>query len=346
MKGEDMPLAPRLTYLVLGFAAVLGCATASAQTATDAATADFNARCSAAGVVDCQGFDDASVFTQAGGLNPRYGTTTYGGFQDTSVKMSGNSSLRFDIVDGTGADVAGSFTSNFGQTFSQNSTFYVQFAARFDSNFINTNWNAIAQTTPKLVDFYDGADTPCANIELTTVEWYTPALPTMYSECGGRGLTASTTNITSWQPTSQVPYLLQQGTSTTDGYNCPYGQYTTGTGNGTGCFFYPANTWVTFYYKVSVGTWGQPNSSVQAWVIINGVKKQWIDVQNYKLSSNGSSSGGFNKLMFTPYMTNKSSSVVYPTGHMWIDELIVSSQPIAAPQSQPLPEPPGQVQVN
>lgn len=346
-----------LKFACLGLCAAvaLDCALAvSASAAGSAALTDFQQRCSAAGVLVCQGFDDPSVFVytpgQTQGLFPIYGTTTIRGFQDTAVDVSGNSSLRFDIEDNTGPDDAGNFTVDFGQTFSQNSTFYVQYAVRFDSNYINTDWNAVANSSPKLAILYSGSST-CDQIELTTVEWYGSPIPTMYTDCGARGLTTSTTSITSYQNEQQPPFLLQQGTSTTDGYNCPYssqGVFPTGTGNGSGCFHYPANTWMTLYYKVSVGTWGSPNSSIQAWVILNGVKKQWIDVTNFTLYPDNTANpgAGFDHLMITPYMTGKSTSAVYPTAHMWIDELIVSSQPIAAPGVQVLPSTPSNVAVH
>jgi hypothetical protein len=343
------------TWLVQLVLTALAGATGHPAVAATTPEADYTARCNASGVLSCQGFDDSSVFaytsSQTQGLYPAYGTNYFGGVQDTSIKVSGNSSLRFNIVGLTPADVAGNFQWNFGKNFSQNSTFYVQFQARFDDVFVNTNWDSTAQTSPKLVDFYDGNGMPCANIELTTVEYYGGGIPTMYSECGARSLTSSPSNITSWQTTATVPYLMQQGSSSSAGYNCLYGQLNVGTGNGTGCFKYLANTWITFYYKVTVGSWGSPNSSVQAWISTNGGPYvEWINVTNYTLSNDGSSSGGFNRLMLTPYMTGKSSSVNYATAHMWIDELIVSGQPIAAPgglstQVAAIPLPPSGVSV-
>jgi hypothetical protein len=296
---------------------------------------DYANRCAAAGVLTCQGFDDASVFnwssSQTEGLYPIYGTTTIGGVQDTSVKVSGNSSLRFNIVDNTGADVAGNFSWNFGKTFSQNSTFYVQFSARFDSNFVNTNWGQF-NSSPKLVDFYDGNGVPCAQVELTTVEYYGGGIPTMYSACGARSVTTSPSSISLYQTTSVVPYLMQQGASASSGYDCAYGNLILGSGNGTGCFKYPANTWMTFYYKVSVGTWGSANSSIQSWVSVNGgTPQEWINVSNFTLQHDASATGGYNRLMFTPYMTGKSTSATYATAYMWIDELVVSTQAIAWP---------------
>jgi hypothetical protein len=180
----------------------------------------------------------------------------------------------------------------------------------------------------------------------------------VYTECGNRSVRTSITDISNF--TTAVPYLYQQGASTTSGYNCEYGQESTGTGNGVGFFYYPANTWITFYMVVSVGTWGQPNSSIKAYVAINGGPYQeWTKVRNYTLN-NDTSTRSFSRIMLTPYMTGKDSSVNYSTAHTWFDELIISSQPIAAPAVAPAgvttvgsspppattPDPPTNVSVN
>ena len=97
---------------------------------------------------------------------------------------------------------------------------------------------------------------------------------------------------------------------------------------------YPANTWVTFYYKVSIGTWGQPNSTIQAWVSVGGGPyKQWINITNHALYED-TAGVDYNMVTLLPYMTRRDSSVsAGPTAYTWYDELIVSSQTIAAPNN-------------
>jgi hypothetical protein len=311
---------------------------------------DFAARCGAAGVLVCQGFDSANTFvyssTQSDGVYPIYGTNTIRIYQDTSVKVSGTSSARFDIPAYTSADATGNFQAAFHQNFGANSTFYVQYQARFDTNFATIDWDALAHTSPKLSVLYDGNGIPCANIELTTVEYYGTGYPSMYSQCGSRSVFGSTTNLGSWN--TSVPFLIQQGSSATSGYNCQYGQLTVGSGNGPGCYKYPANTWITFYYKVHIGDWGQPNSSIQAFVSVNGGPyRQWININNYTLLQDGSTSGAFNRIMLTPYMTGMSNTVNHPLCSVWYDELIVSTQPIAAPGTVVVrPNPPTNLKAN
>ena len=325
---------------------------ANAQTTSDQ---DFSKRCSAAGVLVCQGFDATSTFvyssSQTSGVYPPSGSTTVLAVQDTSVKHSGASSIRFDIPGNTGADMAGNYSANFGARFAQNSKFYVQYQQRFDSNYTTINWSSM-NTSPKQSIIYDGTGMTCANLELTLVDNYSTNIPILYSECGNRSVRTSTTNITSF--TTAVPYLYQQGTSLTSGYNCEYGKESTGTGNGVGCFYYPANTWITFYLEVFVGTYGQANSTIHGYAAINGgAYKQFLDVTSYTIN-NDTASSAFSRIMLSPYMTGKNSSISHPTAHTWFDELIVSSQPIAAPGATSsgttttavTPDPPTNVTVN
>jgi outer membrane lipoprotein-sorting protein len=326
---------------------------ANAQTTSDQ---DFQKRCTASGVLVCQGFDASSTFvyssSQTNCVYPPSGSTKVLAVQDTSIKLSGASALRFDIPGNTGADMAGNYSTNFGTSrFGPGSKFYVQYAQRFDSNYTTIDWSSM-NTSPKQSIIYDGNGMTCANLELTLVDYYATNIPYMYSECGNRSIRTSTTNITSF--TTAVPYLYQQGSSTTSGYNCTYGKESHGTGNGVGCFYYPANTWITFYLEVFVGSFGQANSTIHGYVAINGgAYQQFLNVTNYTINNDASNSA-FSRIMLSPYMTGKNSSISHPTAHTWLDELIVSSQPIAAPggtttvtpPTTTTPDPPTNVTVN
>ena len=320
-------IAPLLRIAVTAAAVAVSSAVSAAASAPEA---DFAARCAAPGVLVCEGFDNASTFVQSPYQNEGLYSGDIGvmGFQDINVKASGGSSLRFDIHGRTGSDPAGNFSKNFGITFSQNSTYYVQFRQRFDSNMLSIDWGTMG-TSFKHAVMYDMNGFSCANIELATVNNYSSNIPLMYSQCGGRGVRTSLTDFNSF--TTAVPYYYQQGSSLSSGYNCEYANVFLGTGNGKGCFRYDADKWFTFYYKIKVGSWGSPNSSVEAWVSMDGGPYlQWTNVRDYVLFHDGSPSGGFNRIMLTPYMTNKNSSVDHATSYTWYDELIVSTQPIAA----------------
>ncbi len=329
-------------------AALLVFATGAANVAVSAPTpeADFAARCAASGVLVCQGFESIPKTTGGDGLYPILGSNSYAGVLDTSVKASGAGALRFDIASKSGDDPAGHWEQGFTKSFGANSTFYVQYRQRFDTNFITFNWGSTGSgTSPKQSVFYDGNATPCDAVELTAVDYYSSGVPIVYSECGDNAAYGDPNNIGSYSKTGN----LQQGSSKTSGYNCPQDRGTQGTGNGVGCFEYVADKWITFYFQVDVGTWGQANSSVQAWMSVDGGPyQQWVNVKNYTLRQGAGKS--FNRVMLTPYMTGKSASIANPLSHTWYDELIVSTSPIAAPgapaQTAVAPNPPSNVTAN
>jgi hypothetical protein len=145
----------------------------------------------------------------------------------------------------------------------------------------------------------------------------------MYSQCG--------------QDVFQVPvgtgdYLNEQAAAPTDiSYNCHYQSANNVSGS---CFTYPANTWVTFYYRVTIGQWGQANSTIQAWVAVGGQPyKEWVNMPNHTLNQDAGLPG-YDMATLLPYMTGRNANVsAGPTAFTWYDELIMSSQPITAPNN-------------
>jgi hypothetical protein len=98
---------------------------------------DFTARCTAPGVVKCNGFDNTSSdIVQKQNLFPD-GLGVFRGGLDPDQKASGAGSLRFALPPPphAGANIAGHWMGSqsapaFGRTFSQSSTFYLQFRLR------------------------------------------------------------------------------------------------------------------------------------------------------------------------------------------------------------------------
>jgi hypothetical protein len=295
-------------------------------------SADFQARCGAAGVLVCKGFDSAADFTIATWPNSglyRNNNNEIRGTMDASIKTSGNGSLRFEIASNSPPDVAGYWRQDSGQQFGQNSTFYVQFRQRFSPEMLTNDWTGAMGTWWKQVIFHGAAST-CADVELTTVNVYTAGLPYMYTDCGSRGIVTNG---------GVPPYLLQQGD-----YNCPYGNT-----SGSNCYRYTSNEWITFYYRIHIGTWGSANSTIEAWVAPDGQPiKKWINMPNFTLFNDGPGPN-YSHVTLTPYMTGKNTSVSHPTAYTWYDELIISTQPIAAPSgsasNNPPPSPPTNLRV-
>jgi Bacterial Ig domain/IPT/TIG domain len=299
---------------------------------------DFQSRCATAGVIVCEGFDSASEFVPA--ANPSTGL--YPGndnsidiVQDTSTYASGGGSLHFPIKadDGTGATVR---DDNWLQTFcsahppapctptvfGQNSTFYVQFRYRVDTAYATTNWEDPVNggSSPKIADFAYHSSS-CGQTEITTNNRNGTDKPMMYTGCGARGFFVDP-NTTNWN-NSAPPYQWQNGY-----YNCSYPSTPSGPG---GCFTMPANTWMTFYYRVQLGTWSQPNSHITAWVAPDGQPLQkFVEVSNMTLFPD---MPGYDAIWFNVYMTNFSGAATNPAANAWLDEVIVSSAPVPAPSA-------------
>jgi hypothetical protein len=210
-----------------------------------------------------------------------------------------------------------------GQVFGNNSTFYIQFAYRISPEVV-TNM-PVWQVSPKVAIFYYGQS--CAALEQTTGLGtanlgsngsFGPAL-TMYGECGGIGDVTLLDGAT-WTPLAP-PYLYQQGD-----YSCQYSY-----GPPSACWRFPSDKWVTLYYKIHIGTFGQPNSTIEVWYSVDGQPYvKWLNVLNNFTFNKENAYPGFAQIQFTPYMTNLSIPTPQ-TSYIWYDELIVSTQPISAP---------------
>jgi hypothetical protein len=282
--------------------------------------ADFEARCNAPGVLVCRGFDSDTELNHISlesetGAEPD-GEGSYDHISiDTTEKASGAGSLRFEIVGQTGANHSGAYRQLFGEAFGEGETFYAQYRLRVSSEFIDTDWDAVVGSAPKLVLFHHSSAT-CNDIEWAQVAngWY-DRIPTMYTHCGQYGGSVDIDG----------QLYLQQGD-----YQCAYkSDYATN----PECLKYPKEKWMTFYFQGSIGTYGEDDSRLQAWFAVDGGPyQQWTDYDNFTLYAEGDSVAGFDSAYLTTYMTAKDSSADHPTAYVWYDELIVSSEPIAPPK--------------
>jgi hypothetical protein len=299
---------------------------------SDETLKDFRSRCGAAGVLVCEGFDKPETFFTptfpATGVYPGSDNTIQI-YQDKEIKASGAGSLRFPIKanDGTGDSVRDdNFLLNFQRTFAENATFYVQFRYRVDDAYVKTDWEKPENggSSPKIADFAFHSSS-CGQTEITTNNRNGSAMPMMYTSCGGRGFFVNT-GTTEWNAASP-PYQWQNGY-----YNCAYPDMPAGKG---GCFRMPPNNWMTFYYKIQLGSWGKPNSHITAWIAGEGKPLQtFVDVSNMVINADAP---GFDAIWFNVYMTGFSAKAKNPAANAWLDEVIVSAQPIPSPAANPEP---------
>jgi hypothetical protein len=302
---------------------------------TSAAAADFQTRCAQAGVIVCQGFDSPSVAA----CNPLNftGSGLYVGSDDnktcpvldTTTSRSGASSLLFTVPAKAGSDPTGSWRQFFQSSLTATDAtsakfsppgaggttgnhFYVQYAQKMDAPFITQLYPATGGgSTYWKQQIIANWNSSCGGYELTTVNEYNNGYPAMYSNCGSIHLYNGN--------------LHEQGT-----FNCDNNNPTPQT-----CFMYPANTWVTYYYDITLNSTGGANSVVNAYVSVNGQPyQQWINITNFPQSADTPSY--YDMIYLFPYMTDRDSSQsVGQAAHTWYDELIISQSPIAAPKVPP-----------
>ena len=298
-----------------------------------AAAADFAARCAAAGVLTCHGFDvDATDFIQNTNIHPD-GFSVFRGARDTTIKASGAGSLLFTLPypPHSGQNIAGQWgnfgTPTFGQTFSQNSTFYVQYRMRLSPEMTHQTWD-VNHHWKTMVLFYGNAE--CASLDLVHHEHYVQGITDFYTQCGGISVYS---NPTTGLYTATTPFNIQAGD-----YNCAYG----GDYNTTDCYYMLPDQWLTFYHKIHVGTWGVANSTIEVWIQRQGDAgyKKIVDTAGFTFRCNNEPCDqspnqdiGFNNITLLPYMTSLYAldGLKGATSYMWFDELIISTAAIAAP---------------
>ncbi len=304
--------------------------TVANSTGTDPATLDFQARCAAPGVIACEGWDNPSEFVAATG-GGGYANGLYAGddgnlhgTMDTTNKVSGAGSLMFTIDQPATPGVTGFWRENFGPlanltSFGDNSTLYMQFRWRVDPPMLTFDWSTVSDEGWKVFIAYGPIPGPsCTGAQFVQENTYQRNVATAYTSCGAPGL--ETNN-------GVPPYLLEQGD-----YNCPYnsnGGYT----SNPNCFAYLSNTWMTEYWIVQTGTYGTPSTHFTAYIAADGQPlKMWLDLPNFSFNDGPAASDALESILLGPYMSGANGSKPNPTAHMWFDELIISTQPIAAPK--------------
>jgi hypothetical protein len=312
----------------------IGNAAGVAVNVTNSATAsNFQALCTAPGVVTCVTWDSPSAFTPAtggggyaSGLYPAE-DGTYQGIQDTTNRVDGAGALEFVIRPGSvhphGTNPAGYWFQQFGTDgspthFGEGTTLYLQFRFMVSPTMLNYDWTQAGGEGWKVfIVFGPVPGQSCTSDQFVQENTNQTNVATGYVSCGTPGL---------YSNGGSPPMNIEQGD-----YNCAYaGGGATYTG--PTCFVYPASTWITEYWVVHIGTFGQPNSSFQAWIAPEGQPlKQFINLPNFNFGDGSDHTVGLNAIELTPYFSGANGSTTTPGASMWFDDLIISTQPIAAP---------------
>ncbi|MHB8710434.1 MAG: fibronectin type III domain-containing protein [Minisyncoccota bacterium] len=297
---------------------------------TTTADADFQTRCTAVGVVLCNGLNtesDISAAVQTAGDGTRQV------FIDTSDKVSGQGSAKFTLRSGVrDSNIGGALSFDLNHNFGTGQTIYVQYHWKAPSTYFSNNTN-YWKSSIKQINIH-GPSSTCQGSEFTTLLETGQQLD-MYTNCGDGWFTDVNTNTR--LTTCSADCLIQQGSSLTaspngDGYNCHYQNQYAGIGDGSGCFWPVPDKWYTIYEKITLGTWGGSNTTVDAWESHDGLPmKQFQRVAGVTWNNNMDSF--FSKIRLETYMTelSKTGSAAPVSSSVSYDELIVSTQPIAAP---------------
>jgi hypothetical protein len=277
---------------------------------------------------------------------------TIQGAIDTSTKSSGAGSLRFRLRAGIGtANIGGAWSGSMGKAFGVGETVHLQWRQLVSSQyFVNnlTRWRSSMKQA-----MIHGPSSACQSAEFTTVTGLTTLgtanWPSMYTNCGDGFNSDPVTNQLCNNCPNGGP-MIQQGDPSGGGYYCNYTNQVAGNGigpylfakdngSGTGCFFPQANVWYTYYARIFVGAYNGSTTTVDAYVAVNaGPYRQ------FQRASRIPFGGGDNNVALVrleTYMTElaKGGSPGLVDAFMWYDELIISTQPIAAPGVGPLPIP-------
>jgi len=209
--------------------------------------------------------------------------------------------------------------------------FYFQFYQRFDPNFVSINYQCVG-----------GGG--CGGWK--QLIWYGNP------PNGASSSAIESTHNNGWQ--RDVPQMYGQGGEDDYGVEdvagCTYAKATSTGGAGSNyesrpnfrapmnptCKHYLQDTWMEFTGRIEIrGASNAPASRVQLWVDGTLV----VDYGQAKVAWGSSDGDGFGQLLITPYHTNKDPNQTHAVGFTWVDDLIVSTQPIQMGASPPQPTP-------
>jgi hypothetical protein len=240
----------------VGKGKMVGQATASPQSAGGDAFALFVAN--EPSVISSNGFNVSQTHTTTSvttnGVVPLSGTSTYADTLDTSTKVNGSGSLRFDLPASCAADCSGFYRGNvsaspFSTQCGNGSECYVSYMFRVTSSMISNaarNGAGWKQSIFGLGAYNTaGTDYPpnsCTEMELTLNEFGHSGFPSLYHSCGLKD-----NQYQGIYPVfASTNFELQPGYDDGSGSPCAYGDLPLI----SHCLPYQANTWYQFIYHI------------------------------------------------------------------------------------------------
>jgi hypothetical protein len=309
---------------------------------------DFQERCAQPGVVRWFGFDSAQAiqpFIYSGASTPAV---------DTTIKASGRGSILFTIPSHSPANTSGGFSLNFTPgspnysatnpypvQFGEGNEFFIQWRQRFSQDFVARSYQGGGGWKQVIIGTGDRPGEPaysCTQLEVVTVNSYHRGFPEMYHSCGVKDGQYEGLDI----PTGAYDFKLQNAI---DGCNYTLvSNSASRAGYIPPCIGYKADQWMTFQVHIKVGTWYKndhgyhKDSWIQLWVADENkpsmlvIDRNPADGTGYDLVNVENANDKYGKVWLLPYNTGKDTAEAHPTGYIWYDELIISTQRIPDPE--------------
>jgi hypothetical protein len=319
--------------------------------------ADWIARSTAPGVLFTERFNDASrlVLSQAAGGSDSNGyiwTQASNISHEKTIKRSGGGSAKVFIPASAGAD-AGSLRLPLGQLRGNGTTTYYQFSIYTSEAFLRykpTYSSGSGGWKQAIISHTSGSN---QNNEVVPQDSNRRGFPHLYWQDGAvtavtddtlfngsnfkftpevdRGVPASPANggdnERRFGPIYSAPHLTDGSTPLvgTDvfsrGYPSPWARLAVDT--------WVPNGWYTILLRVTIGTLGSFNSTIELWGCQTGGEYQLL--QSATGIRLGTGNGGHNAIWLLPYETNRNPNTVPQSAFVCYTEVIASAQPIAAP---------------
>jgi hypothetical protein len=310
--------------------------TVTVSNATSGQSSTYQQRCAASGVLKCVSLDNPSQFNNSPTMSQNWYPAADGVYRcniDHSVfpPDGPTGSLNCVVPPQIGANASGNFNDTLGGTFgpsgdpnaANGSTFYIQLRERMDSSFVALHTDGEGF---KLFGVHGlNPDSTCQSVGIVIQNEWWRGMPTGFVNCGAQSLQPQNAGPTSADQ-------LEQGD-----YNCTYGApgpYTL-----PNCFQFMANQWMTFEMKVVINKWdasgtlpGNGSNTIQVWGAYEGQPlKKFINLPNFPINFQNSAGDVFSKFILYDYDTNRTTTNAYPGANCWYSEVVVSTQPILAP---------------
>jgi hypothetical protein len=255
--------------------------------------------CSSPGVFICESFTEAptrgALLASAAGTRPRIEDGT----------------LAFDIPSLSGSDAGGKFSAQSFSPIGEGQTIAWSYRVKADRAM-----NTLPAPGWKQFILWRGAAS-CTDLEISLTHGGSAnnvalrPLLVPYTHCGARSFQI---------PLANYDYLLHY-----PDFDCRY--HTVNKRDLSKCAVTEDDTWQDYYFEVTVGHYGQPDTKVVMWTrTLPGPWRRFVERSDYVLSG----SGGFNNFMLTVYMTRKDATVENPPAKVWYDNLVLSRQPFFA----------------